>query len=145
MNRNNNRILDNVEHCAICGCELHREVNTYAQDSIAGRSHATNHHYVAKRFFIRKNNTCEIFQNSPWNINKKITLLCYECHEELLHNPVLLPEDICRLHELVKKKKLSEKIKSKDRKKIAGRVKLFHEIISKGILSLSQEIAECRE
>ena len=41
---------------------------------------------------------------------------CYECHEELLHDPVLLPEDIRAFSELVK-----TPIFTKSRSRITGR------------------------
>jgi len=45
-----------LEHCAICGCQLHRTKDTYARPTVEGRSHATSHHYVAERFFGRSTN-----------------------------------------------------------------------------------------
>lgn len=41
---------------------------------------------------------------------------CYECHEELLHNPVLLPDDIKKFAELVELRGLNE-IKKKQQRK----------------------------
>ena len=63
-------------------------------------------------------------------------MFCYECHEELLHNPVLLPEDIERFAALVRERGLDEVEKGADRSKLAGRVKLFQEIITRGLKSL---------
>jgi hypothetical protein len=62
---------------------------------------------------------------------------CYECHEELLHNPVLLPEDIQALAELVKQRNLDEESKPEHREKIAGRIILLHDVISMGLKVLS--------
>src|SRR4029453_19289921 len=45
-----------TEHSALCGCEVHRTPDTYARPSVAGRSHATEHHFVAERFFGRSAN-----------------------------------------------------------------------------------------
>lgn len=67
---------------------------------------------------------------------------CYECHEELLHNPVLLPEDISRFAELVKKRGLSEDSKTEDRKRIARRIMLFHEVIALGLRTLHEQEAK---
>jgi hypothetical protein len=39
------------EHCAICGCQLHRQ-SSYAKPTIEGGSHASEHHFVAERFFL---------------------------------------------------------------------------------------------
>ena len=63
-------------------------------------------------------------------------VFCYECHEELVHNPVLLPADIALFADLVKQRGFSEKVKTESREPIAGRIALFHEVISSGIASL---------
>lgn len=132
-----------TEHCAICGCLLHRKSGTYAQPTIEGRSHATKHHFVSERFFGRSSNrkgtkTKGIFTVCPWGHEGKTAVFCYECHEEMLHNPVLLPEDVERFAELVRLRLLTEDKKSRDRKKIAGRVVLLHEVIARGLASISE-------
>jgi hypothetical protein len=58
---------------------------------------------------------------------------CYECHEELLHNPVFTPADIERFAQLVTARGLGEDDKPESREKIAGRIQLFHEIIQAGL------------
>jgi hypothetical protein len=131
------------EYCAICGCILERMSGAYGTPSKEGRGHPSRHHYVAERFFGRSGNRRGdaregIFKTCPWGVEGKSTLFCYECHEELLHNPVLLPEDLARFRELVKKRGLAELHKSADRIKIAGRVKLFHEIIEAGLLTIER-------
>jgi hypothetical protein len=50
-----------------------------------------------------------------------------------LHNPVLLPDDIEKLSLLVHQRRCNEDKKGNSRRKIAERIKLFHEIISKGL------------
>lgn len=136
--------LQMTEHCNICGCQLHRKKGTYAHPTVEGRSHATSHHYVAERFFGRSTNrrgtkTVGIFSSCPWGHERESDVFCYECHEELVHNPVLLPEDISKLSELVKSRGFSEETKTDSRKPIAGRIKLFHEIIARGLDSLLDE------
>jgi hypothetical protein len=64
-------------------------------------------------------------------------VLCYECHEELIHNPVFLLEDIERFAALVRERGLSEECKSNDRAKIAGRIRLLREVIDAGLHSLT--------
>jgi hypothetical protein len=133
-----------TEHCAICGCELHRTPGTYARPTIKGRSHATKHHFVAERFFGRSSNrpgtkTDGVFASSPWILEGKSEVFCYECHEELLHNPVLLPGDIALFAELARLRGLSENTKTEDRSRIAGRIELFHELISRGLKVLHEE------
>lgn len=135
------------EKCAICGCELHRIPDTYARATIEGRSHATKHHFVAERFFGRSGNrvgtkTASTFTSCPWGHEGKSEVFCYECHEELLHNPVLLPEDVARFAELVRMRDLSEKVKTEDRSKIAARVALFHDVITRGLKLLHDEETE---
>lgn len=58
----------------------------YAEASVRGRSHATRHHYVAKRFFGRSANRPgakrgAVFVTSLWGHEGRKTLFCYECHE----------------------------------------------------------------
>jgi hypothetical protein len=69
-------------------------------------------------------------------------VFCYECHEELLHNPILLPEEIALFAELMRMRGLSELVKTEDRSKIAGRVALFQEVIARGLKLLQQEETE---
>ena len=132
------------ETCAICGCLLHRG-GGYAKPTLAGRSHATRHHYVAERFFGRTQNRrgtqrTRLLQQCPWGMEREVVVFCYECHEELIHNVVFLPEDIEKLAELVRKRRLNEKNKSKSRKNIAGRIKLLHEVVEIGRASSSERV-----
>lgn len=125
------------ETCQICGCLLHR-AGWYAEDSVRGRSHATRHHYVAERFFGRSANRPgtrrgAIFVTCPWDHEDQKGVFCYECHEELLHNPVLLPGDIAKFARLVKLRGLSETRKRVGRSRIAGRIILLHEVIARGL------------
>src|SRR4051812_10815001 len=104
------------ERCSICNCALHRMAGTYARPGAVGRSHATAHHFVAERFFGRSSNrrgtkTDGIFSTCPWGFEGDSAVFCYECHEELLHNPVLLPKDIDAFARLVRIRGLSEEIK----------------------------------
>lgn len=128
------------ELCAICGCTLHRS-GDYAKPTVKGRSHATKQHYVPERFFGRSKNRQgtqreRIFEECPWEAEGATVTFCYECHEELLHNPVFLPDDIELLRKLVRERGLDEDEKSESRSKIVGRIKLLHEIIRKGLQSL---------
>jgi len=77
-----------------------------------------------------------IFASCPWGYEGKDAVYCYECHEELLHNPVLLPEDIRAFSALVRVHNLDEQSKPEHRDKIAGRVALFHEAIASGLETL---------
>jgi hypothetical protein len=138
------------EHCAICGCELHRARGIYASPTVEGRSSATKHHFVAERFFGRSRNrrgtkTEGIFASCPWGYEVQSDVFCYECHEILLHNPVLLREDVECFAKLVRMRNLAEEVKPADYSKIAGRVELFHEVIARGLKLLREEETERRE
>ncbi len=127
-----------AEQCILCGCRLHRKKGTYAKPTVDGRSHATKHHYVAERFFGRSTNKSKeqrkpIFKKDPWNMEHRTAVYCYECHELLLHNPVLLPEDIKKFAALVRQRKFNEDEKKASKNKLAGRIKLLHEVLKRGI------------
>ncbi len=131
------------EKCEICGCPIHRD-GGYAEPTAGGRSHATKHHHVAERFFGRSANRRgttrdAIFAECPWDAEGTTSTFCYECHEELIHNPVFLPEDIQRLAELVKARGLAEVEKTDDRSRLAGRIKLLHEVIETGLKQMAEQ------
>jgi len=133
-----------TERCAICGCALHRTEGTYALPTAEGRSHASKHHFVAERFFGRSNNRRgtqreKIFERYPWGVEGQAAIFCYDCHEELLHNPILLPSDIAHFAELVKDRSLHEDGKTESKDKIAGRIKLLHEVIERGLEELKKK------
>lgn len=126
--------------CAICNCLLHRG-GDYARPSIKGRSHATRHHHVAERFFgrsaTRRGTQREpIFASSPWNVTTQLVVLCYDCHEELVHNPVFLPADIAGFSLLANLRGLQEDDKTDSREKLGGRIQLLHEVIEAGLQAL---------
>lgn len=136
----NRKSREMIEACAICGCKVHR-AGEYAKPTVKGRSHATKHHYVAERFFGRSSNRPEsrrkpTFDQCPWGLEGKTEIYCYECHEELLHNPVFLPEDILRFAELVRRNGLAEDKKTASREKLAGRIKLLHDVVESGLRRL---------
>jgi len=137
------------ERCAICGCQVHRK-GDYAKPTLRGRSHATRHHYVAERFFGRSKNRPRsqreaIFAECPWKQEGNTETFCYECHEELLHNPVLLPEDVKRFAELVHLRGLREERKPRGRSKVAGRIVLLREVVSLGLDELlASSRQQCR-
>jgi hypothetical protein len=132
------------QRCAICDCTLHRTAGTYARRTVEGRSHATQHHFVAERFFGRSSNQKgtkpdAIFDSCPWGHERETAVLCHECREDLLKNPVLLPDDIALFADLVEKHGYAEEEKSTDRSKLGGRVQLLHEVLRRGLASLAQE------
>jgi hypothetical protein len=86
--------------------------------------------------------TERVFAECPWDKEKHAEIFCYECHELLLHNPVLLPEDVKRFSALVRKRGLFEDEKPDDYARIAGRITLFHEVIERGLFALEKEERE---
>jgi hypothetical protein len=133
-----------TERCAICGYELHRTKGTYALPTVEGRSHASKHHFVAERFFGRSNNRRgtqreRIFEICPWGVEGQTAVFCYDCHEELLHNPVFLPPDIAHFADLVKDHSLDEERKTESKDKIVGRIRLLHEVIERGLEELKKK------
>jgi len=134
------------ERCVICGCVLHRNGN-YAQPNHEARSHASSHHLVAERFFGRNGNRPgemrdRIFEICPWNSERVSRVFCYECHELLLHNPVLMPEDLAAFADLVRNRDLDEDEKPNDYTRIGGRIRLFHEIIATGLRELLRAVPQ---
>ncbi|MGA2281301.1 MAG: hypothetical protein ABSG80_13465 [Verrucomicrobiota bacterium] len=132
-----------VEHCFICGCSLNRNGN-YDGKTPQGRSHATEHHLVAERFFGRSKTRkgeirAAIFQKCPWDLERKKEVFCYDCHEVLLHNPVFTKDDLRSFAELVKQKNLSEGKKTASYEKLAGRIRLLQEVVQRGIQSLKAD------
>jgi len=133
-----------TERFDVCNCRL-RRTTEYAKQTREGRAGATKHHFVAERFFGRSGNrkgtvTAPIFTICPWDCEGQNLVLCYECHEELIHNPVLLPGDFALLRRLVFAKGLDEDEKPDDRSKIGARINLFHEVIASGLRQLVNDV-----
>ena len=92
-----------------------------------------------ERFFRRASDrpgaaTDGLFDTCPWGQEKQAAVCCWECHEELMRNPVLLPGDMQAFAELVRKRGLGEDDKPETKDKIAGRVLLLHEVIATGLI-----------
>ena len=129
------------EFCIICGCLLHGK-GIYASDTNESRARRSTHHLVAERFFGRSGNRPgdmrgRVFQKCPWGAEGSTTVLCYECHELLLHNPVFLDADLQVFAALVRARGLQEDSKTETRDKLAGRIQLLHEVIAAGLHAVS--------
>ena len=83
-----------------------------------------------------------IFEICPWNSERVSRVFCYECHELLLHNPVLMPEDLAAFADLVRNRDLDEDEKPNDYTRIGGRIRLFHEIIATGLRELLRAVPQ---
>jgi hypothetical protein len=132
-----------VERCAICDCKLIRKKGVYASGTVEGRGHASKHHCVPERFFGRSDNRpntlrAGIFEKCPWGMEKEVRLLCYDCHELLIHNPVFLPDDLVQFAALVRANGFSEDDKEESYDKLAGRVKLLSAVIRLGLAEMSK-------
>lgn len=66
-------------------------------------------------------------------------MFCYECHEELLHNPVLLKDDLEIFSRLVRLRGLDEEEKSASKERLGRRIELLHEAIALGLRVLEGE------
>lgn len=130
-------LLADPAWCSICGSRVHQEGDC-AQPTVKGRSHATRHHYVAERFFGRSANRPgvlrePIFEACPWGLEEEAATFCYDCHEELLHNPVLTPDNLRVFATLVASRDLDEDKKTEDRSRLAGRIRLLQQVIETGL------------
>jgi len=133
----------NGERCALCRCLVHRTRGTYATDTHEGRSHATGHHLVPQRFLgksatrRKKGPRTAILRPDTFPTPGELLVFCYECHEELLHNPMLLEEDIRRLAELFELSEASEPDgKPFEKVRLARRIEIFHNTIAEGVRCL---------
>ena len=97
---------ETTDHCMLCGIEF--TTGAYATEK--GRYNRSEHHLFPARF------EDHISQRS---LAKKLNLesqdfdsvhLCYECHEELLHNPVFTTKMIKELSHLMRGKSLEDKV-----------------------------------
>ncbi len=96
-----------AEHCMLCGIEF--TTGAYATEN--GQYNRSEHHLFPTRF--------EKYYISQRSLAKKINVesqdfdsvhLCYECHEELLHNPVFTTKMIKELNHLMRGKSLEDKV-----------------------------------
>jgi len=97
-----------ADHCMLCGIEYPTGV-VYASEH--GRRSRGRHHLFPRRFEKRG--------ISQEKLAKKLDVetrdlgfvhLCYECHEELLHNPVFTTKMIKELSHLMRGKSLEDKV-----------------------------------
>ena len=110
--------------CVLCGIEF--TTGAYATES--GRYNKSEHHLFPTRF--------KKYGISQRSLAKKLNVetrdfdsvhLCYECHEELLHNPVFTSKMI---------KGLSHLMRGKD---LEGRVITLSRVIELGIIEAVRE------
>lgn len=103
--------------CDLCNCKLiQKQKKPYGKEG--AEKHISRHHYFPKRFkkYFSEDEIKKMFNIE--NKNQK-AILCYRCHEELIHNIVLSPGII---------KKLNKKMKGRDIKK---RILILHKQLLK--------------
>ena len=96
-----------ADHCMLCGIEF--TTGVYATEN--GRYNSSEHHLFPTRF--------KKYGISQRSLAKKLNVetqdfdsvyLCYECHEELLHNPVFTTKMIKELGYLMLGRSLEDKV-----------------------------------
>lgn len=94
--------------CELCNCEL-IEKNTIKYGTKGAECHISRHHYFPKRFwkFFTDEEIIKIFNIK--NKNEKANL-CYNCHEELIHNIIINPKIIKKMKKQMAKKDIKKRI-----------------------------------
>jgi hypothetical protein len=134
-----------TSRCDICNCQGLWPIE--GRHTPAGRSQLTHRNVVARTLFGRNRKTGwkdpvqPVFEEDPWDNGWESRFVCLECRDELLGQPVLLPWDMARLSSLIRQAGFAEDVRTTDRSKMAGRVSLFHEVISRGLDVLMEERA----
>ena len=95
-----------TDHCMLCGIKFSTK-GVYGTE----KYHRSEHHLFPLRF--------KKYRINQRSLAKKLNVetqdfdsvhLCYECHEELLHNPVFTTKMIEELSHLMKGKRLEDKV-----------------------------------
>ena len=116
---------ESSNHCMLCGTKFSTK-GVYATKN--GQYNRSEHHLFPARF--------KKYHISQRSLAKKLNVesrdfdsvhLCYECHEELLHNPVFTTKMIKELSHLMRGKSLEDKV-----------ITLFH-VIELGIREAIKE------
>lgn len=94
--------------CELCDCEL-IEKNKKPYGKEGAECHISRHHYLPKRledlFGVKEMMTFFGIENKNDYVK-----LCYQCHEEMIHNIILTPEIINKLSKKMRNKELKERI-----------------------------------
>lgn len=98
----------NSMKCKLCDCKM-MEKNEVQYGGKGAECHISRHHYFPKRFnkfFTRQ----EMVDNFGIKNRNEVANLCYNCHEELIHNIIITPEIIKKLNKKMSKKTIKERI-----------------------------------
>ena len=116
-----------MKKCEMCNCLLIEGNPGNIYGTKKGMQHISKHHLFPQRFtkyFSKK----EIHKNFSIVRASISATLCYECHEEILHNIVFNKAMI---------KKIKLLLKGKDKKE---KIQLMHNIVKQGINSKQRNI-----
>jgi len=99
---------NNSKSCKLCGYKLiFKNERQYGKKG--AECHISRHHYFPKRFkkYFTKKEAQKLFGIE--DVNQKLDI-CYECHEEMIHNIVLSPQIIEKIGKKMKGKNIKERI-----------------------------------
>jgi hypothetical protein len=102
--------MENDKKCRLCSCKLiEKNPPNHGQKWL--ECHISRHHLFPKRltkYFKDEKEIKEFFKIDPKN--PTITL-CYQCHEEVLHNIVFSPAILEKLNKKMRNKDIKDRIK----------------------------------
>ena len=102
------KIKNSGKNCKLCGCKfIFKNKKQYGKKG--SEHHISRHHFFPKRFnkYFSKKEVQRLFNIK--DVNQKLNI-CYECHEEMIHNIVLSPQAIEKLYKKMKGKNIKERI-----------------------------------
>ncbi|PIR66222.1 MAG: hypothetical protein COU51_05060 [Parcubacteria group bacterium CG10_big_fil_rev_8_21_14_0_10_36_14] len=94
--------------CELCGCELILK-NEKQYGTSGAECHISRHHFFPKRF-LKLFDKKEIKKYFNIEDKNEKAVLCYDCHEEMIHNIVLTPQIIKKFGKKMKNKNIKERI-----------------------------------
>ncbi len=97
---------EDTDHCMLCG----KKFTTGAYATESGRYHRSEHHLFPTRFKKRFSQRSLAKKLNVETQDLDSVYLCYECHEELLQNPVFTTKMIEELSYLMSGKSLQNKV-----------------------------------
>ncbi len=95
--------------CVLCRTELVQGGDGSGKDTDEGMRHFSTHHRLAKRWQDKKCLDLEAIKEKLRSSDDEL-VLCFFCHEEMLHNPILLPGVETTLAEVFTRKDRAERL-----------------------------------
>ena len=93
--------------CELCNCELIEKCKEYGKPGFGNC--ISIHHCFPKRL-LKFFNEEEIKEQFGLNNKNTKVVLCYDCHEEMIHNIVFNPKIIKKLNKKMSEKTIKERI-----------------------------------